>query len=193
MMRIGCSVDLFDKGEMLRCKDAGAAFIAGEAASLAQMPSGERTELLSLLRRNGMELAVFYGLFPKEMRVTGEWVDDQKISSYLPDVFDRMSLFCPEVLLLRREDVLPKGKFPDVYIVKQTVYLIKKHILPLCTQYRIKLAVEPMEGLFDFLKKEGLGAVGYFTVREDAFVCGEDTVILRKQEDVSNAVTAERE
>ncbi len=144
-MKIGCRVDLNDKGAILSVKDAGADFIEGSLVKLYRMPGGEVKELLHLLRMCDLPLLSFYEPLPNEILVTGEWVDYQKLSGYLPDAMEKASYFCPEVLLWRRCDYLQECRIPHEHIANQLFYLLQKHILPICRKYGIGCAVEPME------------------------------------------------
>ena len=144
-MKIGCCVDLRNNELILACKDAGADYIEGSLALLHGMPQRQVIALVHLLRDNNLPLVSFNGMFPGDIRLTGEWVDYQKIDGYLFEAMEKASLFCPEVIVFGSSAArnTPNG-FQKEYGEKQLEFLLAKHIAPIMDSYQTVCAVEPL-------------------------------------------------
>ena len=144
-MKIGCCADLRNHELLLACKDAGVDYIEGSLAALHSMPQREVISLVHLLRDNSMQLYSFNGMFPTDIRLTGEWVDYQKIDSYLCEALEKASLFCPEIVVFGSSASrnTPPG-FQTEYGEQQLCFLLQKHIAPIFARYGMRCAIEPL-------------------------------------------------
>lgn len=144
-MKFGCCVDLRNTALILACKDAGVDYIETSLSGLYQIPQREVNEIAKLLRENNLQLAGFNGLVPWEFRLTGEWVDDQKLRDYLFEVMEKASVFCPEYAVFgsggpRR---VPEG-FSKEVAFSQLVQMLKEQVSPIFAQYGVRCAIEPL-------------------------------------------------
>ena len=144
-MKFGCCVDIRNTAMVLACKDAGVDYIETSLSGLYTIPQREVIEIAKLLRENNLQLAGFNGMYPWEYRLTGEWVDDQKINSYLFEVLEKASVFCPEYVVFgsggpRR---VPEG-FSKEIAFDQLAKQLKETVSPIFAQYGVKCAIEPL-------------------------------------------------
>ncbi len=144
-MKIGCCVNLKEKDKIIACKDAGIDYIEGGFAVLHGMPKNEITSLVHLLRDNNLSLEAFNGMFPGDIRLTGEWVDYNKVNQYLLETLEKASVFCPKVVVFgssasRNTPVDFSKEFGE----KQLAYVLHKHMAPLFAKYGVTCAIEPL-------------------------------------------------
>ena len=144
-MKFGCCVDIRNTALVLACKDAGVDHIETSLSGLYTIPQREVNEIAKMLRENDLQLAGFNGMYPWKFRLTGEWVDEQKINSYLFEVLEKASVFCPEYIVFgsggpRR---VPDGFSKEVAFA-QLANTLKEQVSPIFAQYGVKCAIEPL-------------------------------------------------
>lgn len=144
-MKIGCCVDLRDHELLLACKDAGVDYIEGSLSVLYTMSQKEIQSLVHLLRDNNLSIECFNGMFPGDIRLTGEWVDYSKVNSYLFEVLEKAALFCPSIIVFGSGGArnLPEG-FSKEYGTEQLAFLLSRYVAPLFSKYGITCAIEPL-------------------------------------------------
>lgn len=137
-MKIGVCVGT-DMEKIRIAKEIGYDYVESNCGDLVKA-SDEKIEEMKNAGIPVLTANCFIGL-----RIVGPERDDEKISEYLAKLFERASYLGLEYLVFGSSGARKKPDDMSLEEVKaQTVDFLKKHVVPNCEKYNIKIAIEPL-------------------------------------------------
>ncbi len=137
-MKIGVCVGT-DIEKMKIAKEIGYDYVESNSGDIVKA-TDEKIEEMKNIGIPVLTSNCFIGL-----RIVGPERDDEKISEYLSKLFERSSYLGLEYLVFGSSGARKKPDDMSLEEVKaQTVDFLKKHVVPNCEKYNIKIAIEPL-------------------------------------------------
>lgn len=124
-------------------KQAGYDYAEFPLMVTARISNAEFDRLTAYMKELNLGADVSCNLFPKEVRVTGNDVDDTIISDYLDIAFERMRALATKKLVFGSSPArdLPAG-FSKQKGYEQLNHLIQAHLIPRCEKDGVQLTIE---------------------------------------------------
>ena len=137
-------------------------FIEANLTAIAQASDEEFEKTKAFVRERNISIPVCNCMFPKEIRLTAEGVDFDKISAYVDHAFARaVQLGVKKVVLgSDKSRQLPEGYDQDK-AYDEMIAAVKTCIVPACEKYGITVLIEPLRRPCNFINtlKDGMRVV----------------------------------